>query len=179
MGFINFDTKFLMKNISCSCLFFALSVLISSKIYAQKRSDLSCEDVRKVIEYSQNEFREILGELDMKDSSCNYYYSKVNFGIDSTTTLQSCKGDNGKFALHFDIYIGNDDIQASIEFKTLEDQLEKCWPKVKVKEPKPDSGFKRIVQFSDSKMKLVIYHDEVKNKDELKPLVTVLVISLL
>jgi len=85
----------------------------------------------------------------------------------------------GKFTLHFDIYIGNDEIQASVEFKTLEDRLEKCWPKVKVKELKPTSGYKRIVQFSDTKMRLVLYHDEMKTKDELQPLVTALVISLL
>jgi len=168
-----------MKNISRSCLFFALSILIPSKIHAQKRSDLSCEDVGKITSYALTEFREILGELELKDSSCNYYYSKVNFGIDSTTTLQSCKGDMGKFTLHFDIYIGNDDIQASIEFKTLEDRLEKCLPKAKAKELKPNGGYKRIVQFSDNNMRLVIYHDEIKNKDELQPLVTVLVISLL
>ncbi|HEV8511944.1 MAG TPA: hypothetical protein VGQ59_01625 [Cyclobacteriaceae bacterium] len=167
-----------MKNISCLCLFFTL-ILISSKSHAQKRSDLSCEDIEKITSYALTEFREILGELELKDSSCNYYYSKVNFGIDSTTTLQSCKGDNGKFALHFDLYIGNDDIQASIEFRTLEDRLEKCWPKVKVKELKPNSGYKRVVQFSDNKMKLVLFHDEVKNKDELKPMVTALVVSLL
>jgi|GEM_PF-2966173 len=168
-----------MKTIFYSCLFFAFLVLLSSEIQAQKRADLSCEDVGKIIKYAQGEFREILGKFDMTDSDCNYYYAKVNFGIDSTTTLQSCRGDNGKFALHFDIYIGNDDIQASIEFKTLEDGLDKCLPKAKVKELKPNSGFKRIVQFTDRNMQLTLYHDEVKNKDELKPLVTVSVISLL
>jgi len=168
-----------MKNIHCSCLLVALSLLISSNIHAQHRSDVSCDDVKKIILNAQTGFRLILGRFDSTEFDCNYYYSKVNFGVDSTTTLQSCKGDDGKFALHFDTYVGNNEIQAEIEFKGLEAVLDECLPKAKIKEQKPTSGYKRIVQYTDSKTQLTIYLDEVKNKFEMKPLVTVSVVSLL
>jgi hypothetical protein len=61
----------------------------------------------------------------------------------------------------------------------LETSLDECLPKAKIKELKPTSGYKRIVQYIDSKTLLTIYLDEVKNKREIKPLVTVSVISLL
>ena len=168
-----------MKNFYRSSLLVAFSLLISPNIQAQHRSDLTCDDVGKIILHAQTEFRTILGRFDSTVLDCNYYYSKVNFGIDSTTTLQSCKGDNGKFTLHFDTYIGNDEIQAEIELKNLETTLDDCLPKAKIKEIKATSGYKRIIQYIDSKTQLTIYLDEVKNKREIKPLVTISVISLL
>jgi len=157
----------------------AFSIAISPSVQAQHRSDLSCDDVGKLILYAQTEFSEILGKFDSTVVDCNYYYSKVNFGIDSTTTIQSCKGDKGKYTLHFDVYIGNDEIQSEIELNNLEAGLDNCLPKVKIKELKPTSGYKRIVQYTYNKMQMTIYLDEVKNKREMKPLVTISVNSLL
>ncbi len=168
-----------MKNILCLSLSVALSLFISSNSQSQQRSDLSCDDVGKIILNAQTEFRAILGRFDSTELDCNYYFSKINFGIDSTTTLQSCKGDQGKFTLHFDMYIGNNEIQAEIEFKDLESGLEKCLPKAKIEELKAANGYKRIVQYTDSKTVLTIFLDEVKNKSEMLPLVSVSVISLL
>jgi capsule polysaccharide export protein KpsE/RkpR len=162
-----------------SCLVVGvLLFLIQSNIHAQKIHELNCEDVGKIILYTQDEFRSILGGFEMTEFDCNYYFSKVNFGIDSTTTLQSCKGYEGQFVLNFDTYIGNDDIQASIEFRHLEEMLEKCLSKAKVKELKPHDDFKKIIQYTINHAQLTIYRDEVKNHDELRPLVTVSVIKV-
>ncbi len=167
-----------MKNIYYSNLLVALCLLISSNVQSQHRRDLNCDEVGKIILYAQTEFSEILGRFDSTAFDCNYYYSKVNFGIDSTTSLQSCKGDNGKYTLHFDTYIGNDETQAEIEFKDLEFVLDKCLPKARIKELKATSGYKSIVQYTDSKTQLTIFLDEVKNKFQMKPLVLVSVINL-
>jgi hypothetical protein len=165
-----------MKLISkLSVLVFA--ALISTKIQAQRRADLTCESVEKILFSAKEEFKDILGALDAKEQDCNYYFSKASFGIDSTTTLQSCKEHAGHLVLHFDTYIGNDDIQSDLEFKHLEDALDGCLAAAKIKEVKP-GDFKRIVQYKLNSIQLTAYQDKVKNTGEMSPLVTISVVNL-
>ena len=151
--------------------------LVPFQIFAQKSAILTCEEVDKILLSAKNDFKDILGDLETKVQDCNYYYAKVSFGIDSTTTLQSCKDHKGHLILHFDTFISNDEIQSDFEFKTLEDMLDKCLPTAKIIEAKP-GDFKRIVQYRINGIQLTAYQDIVKNHNDVTPLVTVSVIKI-
>ena len=158
-------------------LVLCLVSMVPLQIVAQKSATLACEQVDNILLKAKNDFKDFLGDLETKVQDCNYYYSKVSFGIDSTTTLQSCKEHKGHLILHFDLLISNDEIQSDLEFKNLEDLLDKCLPTAKITEAKP-GDFKRIVQYKINGVQITAYQDKVKNHNEMTPLVTVSVIKI-
>ncbi len=147
-----------MKKVFCSVLV-AVTCLVPVKIHAQqKKADLKCESLRKILLYAKNDFKDISGDSTANINDCNYYKSKVSFGIDSTTTLHSCKGDEGRLTIHFNVYEGKDEIQSDVVFRDLESSVDKCVPEFKKKITK-SSSFKRRVTYSNGDVDFILFQD--------------------
>ncbi len=147
-----------MKKVFCGFLL-AVTCLVPVRIHAQhKNADLKCKSLRELLLYAKNDFKDILGDSATNINDCNYYKSKVSFGIDSTTTLHSCKGDEGRLTIHFNLYEGEDEIQSDVVFRDLESSVDKCVPDFKKKITK-SASFKRRITYSNGDVDFILFQD--------------------